>query len=210
METLRPPPIRISSARSYDDAVLHKRVLDAAEVPPGYPRELETTSTLQDGRVVSIRPLAPCDWEGLAWEIANADSETLHLRFFTRVIKARPEFIDALVDLDYSERLALVALGENGEGAGVARYAATSEPGEAQVAVVVNPGWRRSGLASLLLDRLQEAARSRGIVRMMAVYLSENEAVESLRVSRGIGEPRIRRGLAEISWAVEAHDPALG
>ncbi len=190
--------------------MLHKRVLEDADVPPGYPRELETTASLEDGREISIRPLAPCDREGLAWEIANADSETLHLRFFSRVIKARPEFIDALADLDYSDRLALVALGENGEGAGVARYAVTSEPGEAQVAVVVNPGWRHAGLATLLLDRLQDAARSRGIVRLVAVYLSENDAVESFRISRGIAEPRIRHGLAEISWSVDAPDPALG
>ncbi len=179
-------------------------------MPPGYPRDLEATATLEDGREVWIRPLAPCDREGLVWEIANADAETIQLRFLTRVIKARPEFVDTLVDLDYTDRLALVALGEDGEGAGVARYAATSEPGEAQVAVVVKPGWRHAGLATLLLDRLQDAARNRGVVRLVAVYMSENAAVETFRVSRGIAEPRIRHGLAEISWSIEASDHALG
>lgn len=157
---------------------------------------------LSDGRVVHVRPMAPCDRDGLAWEVDHADDETLHLRFFSRAIRTRPEFVDGLVDLDYHERLALVAIGEAGEGAGVGRYAVTSEPHEAQAAVVVHPRWRRVGLGRLLLERIEAAALARGITRMTAVYLAENVAVDRLRSSEGIDPPVFHDEVAEVTWTI--------
>lgn len=185
----------------------HKRVLDDADVPPTYPRELESTAVLDDGRRVWIRPMAPCDREGLEWEIEHADGETLYLRFFTRAIKAHADTVEGLLDLDYRQRLALAAIGPDGEGAGVVRYACTDRDDEAQIAVVVAPEWRHAGLGMVLLDRIQEAARNRGIRRLTAVYLAENTVVDAIREGLGLPEPIIRHGLAEVDWDL-AEEPA--
>jgi acetyltransferase len=184
----------------YHLLVRHEQVLDPREVPAIYPRELEAVAVLDHGQKVWIRPMAPCDRKGLSWEIQNADNETLYLRFFSRAVRGRPEFVDTLLDLDYQERLALVAIGEGGEGAGVARYVVTDEPDLAQLAIVVKEGWRRVGLATVLLQHIQRAAWQRNIRRMTAIYLAENAAIDGLRCSTGLPEPVVRRGLAEINW----------
>jgi GNAT superfamily N-acetyltransferase len=183
--------------------VRHKQVLADEEIPPDYPRELETSVALADGRRVWIRPVAPSDHDGLSWEIAHADNETLYLRFFTRAIRERPDFVRTLVNLDYRDEMALTAIGADGEGAGVARYVRTDEPDVAQVAVVVAPDWRNTGLATLLLDLIQRAAWDRGIRHFTAVYLAENAAVDALRGSRGLPEPVVRHGLAELNWELK-------
>jgi GNAT superfamily N-acetyltransferase len=180
--------------------VRHKQVLADDEIPPGYPRDLESTAVLADGRRVWIRPLASCDHDGLSWEIENADSETLYLRFFTRAMRSRPDFVATLVDIDYHDELALAAIGPNGEGAGVARYVRTDESDVAQLAIVIGREWRNAGLAGLLLSHIQRPAWERGIRHMTAVYLAENEAVDALRKSQGLPAPVIRHGMAEINW----------
>lgn len=182
-------------------------MLEPHEVPPGYPHDLESTEILRDGRRVWIRPIAPCDQAGLAWEIDHADGDTLHLRFFTRAVRSRPDFVESLVTLDYQEQLALAAIGDEGEGAGVARYACTDDPEVAQVAVVVSPEWRQVGLATILLERIQRAACERGIKHMTAVYLAANRGVDALRKMQGIPDPVVRHDLAEINWDLTEAGP---
>ena len=44
-----------------------------SEEPTGYPTELERQVTLDDGRVVFVRPIVPGDIDGLRAAIAGAD-----------------------------------------------------------------------------------------------------------------------------------------
>ncbi|MFC5819197.1 hypothetical protein [Nonomuraea harbinensis] len=50
-------------------------------LPPGYPRDLERTVTLQDGRAVFLRPIVPGDAPALAEALRAADAATLRRRF---------------------------------------------------------------------------------------------------------------------------------
>jgi len=169
--------------------------------PEAYPAELETDALLRDGRHVHIRPILPSDAPALAAAIASADAETLRLRF----LGWRPVLEDAtfrhLVDVDYQWRLALVAFDSADRGVGIARY--EGRPGEdaAEIAVAVDPDWRRVGLGYRLVRSLGEAAATRGIRRLVALYLVGNHDVEGLvrscglpyrsLVSRGVVEARL-------------------
>jgi GNAT superfamily N-acetyltransferase len=105
--------------------------------------------------------------------------------------------------VDYVRRFALAAADpETGQGVAIARYEPLDE-GVAEVAVVVDPGWRRVGLATVLVEMLAEAALDRGIHTFSADYLAENRPVAALRaLADGPGRQLIEQGVAEFAVAL--------
>ena len=150
--------------------------------PPGYPEEYELTLVLQDGRDVTVRPVLPGDAAELAEAIAHADPETLRMRFLGGRPPAGPASIRHLVELDYVERFALAAFGPDGRGVAIARYERDG-PDEAEIAVAVDPAWRRVGLATPLVELLGERARDCGITKLRASFFAENVDVADLLTS---------------------------
>ncbi|GAA0223215.1 GNAT family N-acetyltransferase [Cryptosporangium japonicum] len=102
--------------------------------------------------------------------------------------------------MDYHRRFALVALApDSGRGIGICRYEPL-ESGVVEFAVVVDPGWRRIGLATVLVELLVEAAAERGVRRVQSVSLSENAPVTRLESLAGpAGRQVIRNGLTEFT-----------
>ncbi|WP_127509730.1 GNAT family N-acetyltransferase [Actinoplanes solisilvae] len=166
-------------------------------VPPAYPREYERELRLSDGRLVRLRPIVPGDAAQLADAIRTADADTLHRRFIGSPPPLTPELLRHLCELDYGRRFALVATDPvTGRGVAIARYEATTDE-VAEVAVAVDPGWRRAGLATALIELLAEAALDRGIATFSACYLAGNRPVASLVDRLGGGRRIIKEGLAE-------------
>jgi RimJ/RimL family protein N-acetyltransferase len=176
-----------------------------AQVPPGYPREFERRLTLQDGRTVWIRPIVPADAAQLAEAIRAADPDTLRRRFLGGPPRVTPALLEHLTTVDYVRRFALVALDPaTGRGVAVGRYEPLSE-GVADIAVVVDPAWRRVGLATMLVELLAEAALARGIHEFSVFYLAENRPVAALLAhAAGTGKQMIRQGLADCMVALAA------
>jgi RimJ/RimL family protein N-acetyltransferase len=174
------------------------------QVPPGYPSELEHRLLLCDGRAVAIRPLIPSDAPDLATAILTADPDTLRRRFLGAPPRVTPALLARLTTLDYIHRFALVAIDDrHGQGVGIARYEATGAGG-AEVAVVVDPAWRRVGLATALVELLAQAALDRGIHEFSASYMAENRPVAALLALTGdTGRQLIREGIAEIAVALD-------
>lgn len=168
----------------------------SADYPPDYPAELEQDFTLQDGRQVFIRPVIPADELTLERELLEADAETLYQRFFTTQPRLDAKRRHSLVHVDYQWRLALVAFDQDARLVGIARYEGAPDQEQAEVAFVVNPEWRRAGLASRLLQLLIDAARTRGIQRLVALYLWENQAMTALLAKSGFGPPKANDGVA--------------
>ncbi|GAA4607506.1 RimJ/RimL family protein N-acetyltransferase [Actinoplanes octamycinicus] len=177
-----------------------------AEVPPGYPGGYERELRLAGGRLAQIRPIVPADRFPLACAILAADADTLYRRFLGSPPPLTPALLTYLCTVDYHKRFALVAGDpETGDGIAVARYEATGEA-SAEIAVAVDPRWRRIGLATALVEILAEAALERGIHTFTASYLAENRPVAALLALVGSDRTaKIREGLAE---AVVALDPA--
>ena len=174
---------------------------------PGYPTDLERPVVLADGREVLIRPIRPEDADELRRAIATADHDTLHARF----LGAPPHdeaSIKRLVEVDYDSRLALVAFAPDGTGVGIARYEGAVGSDTAEVAVAVDPGWRKLGLGALLLRELGHAALARGIHRFTALVLAEN--VPALGVLRASGlnfTQQISSGTSEIVMTLDGSAP---
>jgi GNAT superfamily N-acetyltransferase len=138
-------------------------------VPPGYSHGYERETTLDDGRVVHLRPIVPDDVDELRNAILEADAQTLHDRFLGgRVPSTDDEFQQ------------LVALSQSHRGVGIARYEAAPGSTRAEVAVAVDPGWRRVGLATVLLQLLGEAAIDHGIDTFAVTFVVDNVDVSSI------------------------------
>lgn len=173
-------------------------VCDVSNPPPGYPKRYERAVRLRDGRRVRVRPIVPADAPELAAAIREADPETVHSRFLGARPPTTPAVLTRLTTVDYVHRFALVAADAvTSRGVGIGRYESLGD-GVAEVAVAVDPAWRRVGLATALVELLAEAAVERGIHTFSASYLAENRAVSTLLAEAG-GDARstIRQGFAE-------------
>jgi GNAT superfamily N-acetyltransferase len=175
-----------------------------ATVPPGYPRDYERRLRLRDGRTVAVRPVVPDDAAALAEAIRSADPESLRRRFLGGTPHVTPQLLARLTTLDYVRRFALVAADQGtGRGVAIARYEAIND-WMADIAVAVDPDWRRVGLASALVELLARAALDRGITEFAAIYLAENRPVAALLgLGGGAGRQLIHEGFAEVVVALD-------
>jgi len=142
-----------------------------------YPRELEALVALRDGRSVLLRAIRPEDAELERAFIAQLSPETLYRRFMMPV-KALPDsLIERFTQIDYDRELALVAL-DTGSAqtriVGVARITPTWDDGVAEFAIVVGDWLQRSGLGREMMQRLIDAARSRGYRTLEGRVLGTN------------------------------------
>jgi len=154
-----------------------------------YPRELEETLALRDGRSVRLRPVRPEDADAERAFIAALSPETLYRRFMMPV-KALPDaLIERFTQIDYDRELALVAI-ETAESAGdaggaaltqriaaVGRILPTWDDGVAEFAIVVGDWMQHSGVGRELMLRLIAAARSRGYRMLEGIVLAENQSM---------------------------------
>jgi RimJ/RimL family protein N-acetyltransferase len=178
--------------------------LSPAHVPPGYAREYERRLRLRDGRTVAIRPLIPADALLLAEAFRAADPETLRRRFLGGPPHVTAALLERLTTLDYQRRFALAAADERSRrGVAIARYDVTAS-GVADIAVAVDPAWRRIGLATALVELLAQAALARGVCEFSAYYLAENRPVAALLDRAGAaGHRMIHQGIAEVIVALD-------
>lgn len=155
--------------------------------PAGFPADLVREVRLDDGRNVLLRPILPEDEAELRRAVAAADPETLRMRF----LGGRPPQSDAdfqhLVQVDYDDRFAVVAVDPDGQGAGIARYERLrGREDTAEVAVAVDVPWRHVGLATRLLTLLGEAALRHGVRRFEAEFFADNADVTDLLDEAGL------------------------
>src|SRR5579872_1277692 len=129
-----------------------------------YPKELEGDAELQDGSRVHLRPIRPEDEPGIVDLAQHQSADDLRMRFFTSMRGISHELAARLTQIDYDREVALVAEPlERGTILGVARFAADPDNIRAEYAVAVRTDMKGRGLGYLLMSRLLEIARARGL-----------------------------------------------
>lgn len=142
-----------------------------------YPRDIERAITLKDGSRVRLRPIRPDDAPRLIDLYSRLSEDTAYQRFFTVMRRLPVDWAHYLSNVDYRERLAIVAEPDPPEPPGliaVARYEPSDRTGAAEVAFVVQDAWQGKGIGTILLHDLLGAAAARGIERFRAYVLSTN------------------------------------
>lgn len=195
-------------------------------LPAGYPAQLTEVALLDDGTPVELRAILPTDDVRLQRLFDRLSPESLYLRFFAPMPRAQPAMIRRLVDVDYVDRLALVAVVDD-EVVGVARFdrlsafapaALAVDPGEAEAAVIVEDAWQGRGIATRLLWRLSAAGVARGLHTLTGVVLAQNRAMlgllnvlgDEVEVQPAGSEYEIRLRLAGVTPRDRPDDAAGG
>ena len=158
------------------DARLRARVSrpDRFAIRP-YPKELEGYAALRDGTRVHLRPIRPEDEPGIVDLAAHQSAEDLRMRFFTAMHGISHELAARLTQIDYDREVALVAEpSEPGAIWGVARFAADPDNIRAEYAITVRTDLKGHGLGYLLMTRLIEVAKARGLSEIFGEVLREN------------------------------------
>jgi len=171
-------------------------------VADNYPAELAEDVTLLDGTEASIRPIRPDDAGALVTFHEHLSNETVYRRFFGIHPHLSPVEVERFTTVDYRDRLALVAE-IDGRLSAVARYDRFPGTDRAEVAFVVADAYQHLGLGTLLLARLADAARQRGVAVFEAETLGRNELMRE--VFRHAGFPCEERdvgGIIEVTFPI--------
>jgi GNAT superfamily N-acetyltransferase len=149
--------------------------------------------------LVSVRPVSSEDREALGRMLSRLSARTIYERFHAPYPSVPAWALAGMVEADHDDKEALVAV-VGAEIVGHAMYVRLGS-GEAELAVVVEDGWRSRGIGRLLLSELALRARSRGIDLFTGPVLGENR--------RALGAlaavfPGMRYGVSDGAYRVRA------
>jgi acetyltransferase len=156
-----------------------------------YPKELEETVTLADGRVLQMRPIRPEDEPGFLTIFDSLTPEDRRLRFLHPIQELPHHEAARLTQIDYDREMALVLAAkdrsENGGQVlyGSVRIIADPDNERAEYAILVHREVAGKGLGKLLMRRIIDYARSRGIKEIFGQVLGEN--IPMLKVCAALG-----------------------
>jgi len=167
---------------------------------------------LRDGTRVILRLVRPRDKRRLEEGLRRLSAESRYQRFHAPKAAFTARELQYLTETDGRSHLALGALLASNprEGLAVARFVGgPRDPRVADAAIVVRDDMQLRGLGSVLLDRLADAARERGIRTLRFEVLSANVAMIRL-LRRVFGQVRqSREGFLTIAEAdLEPAGPA--
>jgi acetyltransferase len=125
------------------------------------------------GTSVTLRPLRPEDRDMESAFVRGLSAESRHDRLLGGARAITPEYIESLVNVDYSRDMALAATTRDSL-IGVARYVRDKNANEAEFAIVVADPWQGRGIGKRLLSKLIDIARRRGVKRLYGEILGTN------------------------------------
>ncbi|MFZ3357668.1 MAG: GNAT family N-acetyltransferase [Xanthobacteraceae bacterium] len=151
-----------------------------------YPKEWERQLTLQDGRIVFVRPIRPDDEPLYGPFFAVETPEDLRRRFFAPVKEFSHKFVARFTHVDYDTAMAFIAIdGTTGQMLGVARLHATGDGDTGEYAILVRSDCKRRGLGWQLMQLIIAYARSKGYRCIEGMVLRENTPM--LNMCRKLG-----------------------
>ncbi|MCP4624578.1 MAG: GNAT family N-acetyltransferase [bacterium] len=146
-----------------------------------YPARMEETR-VYDGQSVKFRPTKTVDDRLIQEHFYNMDEKDVQTRFFTIRRSFYREDMETMTQVDYIKNLSIVAVtGEVGfeKIIGMGMYA-LDQGAVAEVAFSTSKEWQGKGIASIILDKLAEAARENGFTKLIAYILPTNTGMLKL------------------------------
>lgn len=167
--------------------------------------------TLTDGTQVAMRSIRPEDESALTALYERLSPQTAYQRFFTVMRRLPPDWAHILATVDYDRRMAIAAIGPDGELIGVARYVYDERAREAEIAIVIEDRWQGRGLGKVLLGELVGYAEGKGIRRFRAYVLGDNlRMLKLIRRVTTILERKLESGVVSLLLAPLGHpEPAI-
>jgi acetyltransferase len=167
-------------------------------IPP-YPRELERKVAVPRLGEAVIRPMRPEDASGLIRMFNHLSREDIRLRFFAPIAELSPRQLARFTQLDYDREMAFVLEAPEGASKGeilaTMRLAADPDNREAEFASLVRSDMQGRGIGRLMMNRLIEYARQRGIGVIFGDVLEDNR--------------KMRAFVHEMGFAVTGYGPGI-
>ena len=143
-----------------------------------YPEELEVYRTTKAGIEILLRPIKISDEPLLKDFVYSLSDQSIYRRFFSPRTDMPHEFLQKLVVIDYTEKMALLATlrhEEKEEIVGVGRYGIEEGTHTANVAFAVRDDYQNKGVGRELLSNLTYLAKRRGFLGFTAEVLADNK-----------------------------------
>ena len=147
------------------------------------PDNIPTTVALRDGTGMTVRMIDPDDSDMHQDFVTGLSEESRYLRFFSGLRALPPAFLKELTSPDFPYTHAIIGTVEvDGveQEIGVARYAATKDPGVAEFAVVVADDWHGLGIGKQLMRGIVLSASIAGFRQLEGMILRENKPMPGL------------------------------
>ena len=146
-----------------------------------YPARMEETREY-NGQQLTFRPAKAVDDRQIQEHFYNLDEEDVRARFFGLRKSFFREDVEDMFQVDYINSVSVVAVtGEVGFEKIIGLGVYVREQGTiAEVAFSVSTEWQGKGIASVLLEKIAEAARENGFTSLVAYTLSSNEGMIKL------------------------------
>ncbi|MCG6911270.1 MAG: GNAT family N-acetyltransferase [Deltaproteobacteria bacterium] len=147
-----------------------------------YPRHLEE-NILIDNQTVTVRPSKPVDERRIQEHFYTLEKNDIVARFFHEKTAFVHDEVGKVSQVDYVKDLTIVAVvGEFGFGKviGVGEYLLDPSNNMAEVAFSVSKEFKRKGLGKILMKKLCQAAREKGISGLFAYTSHENKGMINL------------------------------
>lgn len=152
---------------------------------PGF---IELDATLRDGRVAHLRAMRAEDEAELLQAFDRMSDDARYMRFMRVVREPNLERLRTMLGSLPQSGIALVATVPAADGVDIVGSAIAvieNEPGSCEFAINVDSRFGGSGLATMLMRKLIEAAGNRGLKVMEGFVLTENQSM--LRLARRVG-----------------------
>lgn len=151
--------------------------LDRLAIRP-YPKELEETVRLKDGRELLLRPIRPEDEPALQATFAKLTPEQIRLRFLAPLKILSHMAAARFTQIDYDREMALILTGRGMAGQaeiyGVVQALTDPDNEKAEYAIVVRHDMTGRGIGLLLMRRIIEYCRRRGTQLIYGEVLRQN------------------------------------
>lgn len=149
-----------------------------------YPNSLERTMTLPDGREFIIRPVRPEDEPQFQELFTHLSPSDVRMRFFAPKRFLSHPMAARMTQIDYDREMAFVIADPTlaGKAAiyGAVHLSADPDNERAEFAILVRSDMVGLGLGPLLMRRMIDYARERGIREIFGEVLRENQPMRKL------------------------------
>jgi acetyltransferase len=149
-----------------------------------YPKELEEILALPDGRTFLMRPVRPEDEPGFQALFAKLSPEDRRMRFFAQKKTLSHPMAARMTQIDYDREMALVLAAPGPETAGdiygCVHITADPEGERAEFAIMIRSDLTGLGLGPLLMRRIIDYGRRRGLREIFGDVLHENRPMLKL------------------------------
>lgn len=149
--------------------------------PSSTPRG-ETVQT-RDGRSLTLRPIEPGDVAAMQRCFTRLSPEDIRRRFLHAMSELPAPMAQRLCQIDPACETAYVLMDESispAEMRGVGRIYVDEAADSAEFSVLVEHDWSRIGLGALLMQRLVDDCRRRGLAELWGYVLLENRPMLQL------------------------------